>query len=63
MALPATSPLGPPVILTVKGSFPMFLPSAFIVISAKVTTPVEVTPYSLWLIPTVLLEMMPEPSR
>ncbi len=32
-------------------------------ISAKVTTPVEVTPNSLWLMPTSLLEITPIPSR
>ena len=37
------------------------MPSSFMVISANFTTPVEVTPYSLWLMPTCLLDMMPMP--
>jgi len=47
MALPATSPLVPPVNLTLKGSVRMSMPSSAMVISANFTTPVEVTPYSL----------------
>ena len=63
MALPATSPSGPPVSFTVKASRWMSTPSDCIVISANFMTPVEVTAYSLWLMPTCLLDMMPMPSR
>ena len=63
MALPATSPLGPPVTLTLTGLRRMSMPSSFMVISAKVTTPVEVTAYSLWLMPTCLVDITPTPSR
>ena len=63
MALPATSPFGPPVNFTLKASRRMSMPSSFMVISANFTTPVEVTAYSLWLMPTFLLDMTPMPSR
>ena len=63
MALPATSPFGPPVNLTENGSVRMSTPRSRMAISAKATTPVEVTPNSLWLIPTRLLDMTPAPSR
>ena len=47
IALPATSPLVPPVNFTEKGSFVMSMPISCITISANLTTPVDVTPYSL----------------
>ena len=47
IALPATSPFGPPVNFTVKASRVMSMPISCIAISANLTTPVEVTPYSL----------------
>ena len=61
MAFPATSPLVPPVNLTENGSLRTSIPCSRMAISANLTTPVEVTPYSLWLIPTSLLDMMPIP--
>ena len=62
IAFPATSPFGPPVNFTENGSVRMSTPISRMAISANFTTPVEVTPYSLWLIPTRLLDMMPIPS-
>ena len=38
------------------------MPCSRIAISANVTTPSEVTPYCLWLMPTFLLDMIPLPS-
>ena len=38
-----------------------WMPASRIATSLNVTTPVEVTPYSLWLIPTFLLDMIPFP--
>jgi len=52
-----------PVNLTLNGSVRMSTPASRMAISANVTTPVDVTPYCLWLMPTTLLDMIPIRAR
>mmetsp|Transcript_842 Transcript_842/g.3030 ORF Transcript_842/g.3030 Transcript_842/m.3030 type:complete len:262 (-) Transcript_842:1935-2720(-) len=56
--LPATSPSGPPVIFTEKGSSRGLRPVACRATSRNTETPSEVTPYSLWLMPAPGLDEM-----
>mmetsp|Transcript_27188 Transcript_27188/g.79407 ORF Transcript_27188/g.79407 Transcript_27188/m.79407 type:complete len:223 (-) Transcript_27188:1962-2630(-) len=61
--LPATSPSGPPVSLTDHGSVRGERPSALSATSRKTATPSDVTPNSLWLMPSAGLDDMNAAGR